>query len=44
LPHSTNRPGFEHRRDSLDDGLDRELAARRDFAERVGLKTGKAIL
>ena len=44
LPYPTNRPGFEHRRDSLDDGLDRKLAAGRDLAERVGLKTGKAIL
>jgi hypothetical protein len=44
LPYSTNRPGFEHRRDALDDGIDRNLAAGGDLAERVGLKTGKAIL
>ena len=44
LPYATDRPGSEHRRDALDDGLDRKIAAGCDLAERVGLKTGKAIL
>jgi hypothetical protein len=44
LADAANGTRLEHRGYSLDDGLNREPAARCDFAERVGLKTGKAIL